>query len=421
MSAPACRRLRAGTPPTPTVGGGIVRCAASPRPIGRRSPTTGSSSIVPRGRRRRPRGRQWRGQEHADARALRRQPARCRNAGAGRAVRRIGIALRSRRAPRLTASYRASGALALRQPLGRGELLSGSAGCGAAACPDGAALSGAGQCALDACFPGNGIDVDHVVDDLSIGQRQMVEIARAAAAPRIRLLVLDEPTSSLDLGAQPATAGLHPGQAEAGLRLHLHQPQAARNHGCRGARSWSCATGASAWRGAAAEHRSGPGQAMGGDAEVAFGAQHGARRFRKAVRLRVSWPVAEPLGREIEFCAGEIVGLAGLEGSGAEGVSACAFSRPPVGRAGIGARCAEFRLGRPAERRRFPVLECLRQHGHRARRRAASRWRLSPTADGRAAMRDAAENGCASIPVALAPAFSTSAAATSRRRWSAGR
>ena len=55
------------------------------------------------------------------------------------------------------------------------------------------------RAALDAVFPGNAIAVDARIDRLSIGERQMVEIARAAATPGVRLIVLDEPTSSLDL------------------------------------------------------------------------------------------------------------------------------------------------------------------------------------------------------------------------------
>jgi ribose transport system ATP-binding protein len=53
---------------------------------------------------------------------------------------------------------------------------------------------------LNEIFPGNGISADAVVADLSIGQRQMVEVARAftiTEAP-LHFVILDEPTSSLD-------------------------------------------------------------------------------------------------------------------------------------------------------------------------------------------------------------------------------
>ncbi|CAM5762291.1 ABC transporter ATP-binding protein [Labrys miyagiensis] len=53
---------------------------------------------------------------------------------------------------------------------------------------------------LDEIFPGHGIAACDIVDDLSIGRRQMVEVARAFTvtdAP-LHLVILDEPTSSLD-------------------------------------------------------------------------------------------------------------------------------------------------------------------------------------------------------------------------------
>jgi len=52
---------------------------------------------------------------------------------------------------------------------------------------------------LDDIFPGHGIDLDRKVADLSIGERQMVEIARAFTETDIRprLVILDEPTSAL--------------------------------------------------------------------------------------------------------------------------------------------------------------------------------------------------------------------------------
>ncbi len=56
--------------------------------------------------------------------------------------------------------------------------------------------------ALDEIFPDHGVSADSPVGDLTIAQRQMVEIAMAfsdAGAPA-RLVILDEPTSSLDAG-----------------------------------------------------------------------------------------------------------------------------------------------------------------------------------------------------------------------------
>ena len=47
-------------------------------------------------------------------------------------------------------------------------------------------------------FPESGIDVARPVSELSLPQRQMVEIARAACDPLLKTLILDEPTSSLD-------------------------------------------------------------------------------------------------------------------------------------------------------------------------------------------------------------------------------
>jgi ABC-type multidrug transport system ATPase subunit len=52
--------------------------------------------------------------------------------------------------------------------------------------------------ALDAIFPQNRVNTRVEAGSLSLAERQMVEIARAALDPRLRLLILDEPTSSLD-------------------------------------------------------------------------------------------------------------------------------------------------------------------------------------------------------------------------------
>ena len=53
------------------------------------------------------------------------------------------------------------------------------------------------QDALSVVFPGHSINVNNGLDSLSIAQQQMVEIARAVCDPKAKLLILDEPTSSL--------------------------------------------------------------------------------------------------------------------------------------------------------------------------------------------------------------------------------
>jgi ribose transport system ATP-binding protein len=60
-----------------------------------------------------------------------------------------------------------------------------------------AALIGA---KLDEIFPDHAIDASDIVSDLSIGRRQMVEVARAFTVTEdpLNLVILDEPTSSLD-------------------------------------------------------------------------------------------------------------------------------------------------------------------------------------------------------------------------------
>lgn len=54
--------------------------------------------------------------------------------------------------------------------------------------------------ALKAVFPTNTINVDAALSSLSIAQQQMVEIARALFDKNAKLIILDEPTSSLPIG-----------------------------------------------------------------------------------------------------------------------------------------------------------------------------------------------------------------------------
>jgi ribose transport system ATP-binding protein len=50
---------------------------------------------------------------------------------------------------------------------------------------------------LESYFPGSGIDVTKPVSDLTLAERQIVEICKAVMAHNVKILVLDEPTSAL--------------------------------------------------------------------------------------------------------------------------------------------------------------------------------------------------------------------------------
>ncbi|SEB63216.1 monosaccharide ABC transporter ATP-binding protein, CUT2 family [Paramicrobacterium humi] len=54
------------------------------------------------------------------------------------------------------------------------------------------------RAALDEVFPGHGITVIKRAEELPMAKRQMVEIARALCTDNLSLLILDEPTESLD-------------------------------------------------------------------------------------------------------------------------------------------------------------------------------------------------------------------------------
>ncbi|WP_027059573.1 ATP-binding cassette domain-containing protein [Mesorhizobium loti] len=174
---------------------------------------------------------------------------------------------------------------------------------------------GRARSALDAVFPGNGIDVDAQVSQLSIAERQMVEIARAAATPGVRLIVLDEPTSSLDLDRSRQLRAFIRERAKAGLAFIFisHKLQEIVDIASQVV---VLRNGRSAWRGDVADTSIGKlVQIMGGDTNPVH--QHGAAAVGAAGALvRLSGALTSELGRDIEIARGEIVGLAGLEGSG---------------------------------------------------------------------------------------------------------
>ena len=224
----------------------------------------------------------------------------------------------------------------------------------------------AARAALDAVFPGNTIDVNARIDRLSIGERQMVEIARAAATPGVRLIVLDEPTSSLDLERSRQLRHYVRERARAGLafifishKLHEIMDVASRVLVLRNGRV--------AWQGEASGASVGRlVELMGGDASVIHHrierearaeARSGARRRRLCRRRRASQ--SPPRGD----CRPR-----GPRGAWAEGPPA----RHPRGGTRIDRRrdahgARQLRVRRSAEGGRFPAVERARQHFDRSR------------------------------------------------------
>ncbi|RWB67047.1 ATP-binding cassette domain-containing protein [Mesorhizobium sp.] len=171
------------------------------------------------------------------------------------------------------------------------------------------------RAALDAVFPGNGIDADAGVGHLTIAERQMVEIVRAAATPGVKLIVLDEPTSSLDLDRSKQLRAFIRDRAKAGLAFIFisHKLQEIIDIATEVV---VLRNGRTAWQGHAADASIGRlVQLMGGDTNPVH--QHTVSiTSSQDVLVRLSGPLTADLGHDVDIVRGEIVGLAGLEGSG---------------------------------------------------------------------------------------------------------
>ena len=171
--------------------------------------------------------------------------------------------------------------------------------------------------ALDAVFPGNGVAVDDEVDSMPIGARQMVEIARAATAPNAKLIILDEPTSSLGPErSQQLRAYIH-AQAARGVSFIFisHKLFEVIDVATRVA---VLRNGRLVWNGDSSEVEVGDlVRMMGGEAaELPEALRIRSAPEQAAAIVRISGDIVAPLGRDVELREGEVVGLAGLEGSG---------------------------------------------------------------------------------------------------------
>ena len=172
---------------------------------------------------------------------------------------------------------------------------------------------------LNEIFPGHGVSPADVVGDLSIGRRQMVEIARAFSVTDtpLSLVILDEPTSSLDAYvAGQLLAFVRRFVANGGaciLISHLLGEILSTANRIIVMRDGKVV----AARAASAFTRDSLVAAMGSVAKgaAAEAAAHGSKRSEGAPRARAR-PSAQTDGRELTAHRGEVVGLAGLAGQG---------------------------------------------------------------------------------------------------------
>ncbi len=193
------------------------------------------------------------------------------------------------------------------------------------------------RAALDALFPGHGIDPDRQVGSLPVGQRQMVETARAFSETdtAVRLVILDEPTSSLDAAAAANLLAYTERARARGIacvfishRLHEILGHADEVVVLRDGQVASASPAAGLSEAALVERM---GEVRGEEEPGATAAtsRSGARRLSRPARASLG----ERFG--IDVRAGEVVGLSGLAGHGQREFLLAAFAA-----AGHGGRAA---------------------------------------------------------------------------------
>lgn len=180
-----------------------------------------------------------------------------------------------------------------------------------------AALIGA---KLSEIFPGHDIQPQDIVGDLSIGRRQMVEIARAFTVTDepLDLVILDEPTSSLDAVTAEQLLGFVRRQVAAGTSVILISHMLGEVLGTCSRIVVMKDGGVVAAKPATEFSRDSLVAAMGTVVEAHQAAQETAQTtagrqgpVRVTARLRI-----QPNDRALVAHRGEVIGLAGLAGHG---------------------------------------------------------------------------------------------------------
>jgi len=190
---------------------------------------------------------------------------------------------------------------------------------------------------LDEIFPGHSISAADIAGDLSIGRRQMVEVARAFTVTQdpLELVILDEPTSSLDAHtAGQLLAFVRRFVAGGGSCILIsHVLGEVLNNADRIVVMRDGKVVAA--DAAKAFDREKLVTAMGG-AEVRekIAAEVAAKPAAGPLRVRAR-PARQEDGKELVAHAGEIIGLAGLAGHGQTDLLLAIFAAAQRARTGI--------------------------------------------------------------------------------------
>lgn len=175
--------------------------------------------------------------------------------------------------------------------------------------------------ALERVFPENGIDVKVRMDSLSIAQQQMVEIARATSDVKMKLMILDEPTSSLPLERTEQLQKYLIRTAKDGMS-YIYISHRLKEIMTIANRVLIMQNGAEKWRGAICETSEEHmlklmGEAMENNSNISHLSDFSAIEINKSVEVVCSHHTTKKL-RDISFEAhgGQILGLTGLEGNG---------------------------------------------------------------------------------------------------------
>ena len=179
--------------------------------------------------------------------------------------------------------------------------------------------------ALAEVFPGHGIDTTRRVGELSIAQRQMVEIARAVSMPGLALLILDEPTSSLGATQTTQLMGELERLAARGVSILFISHRLGEIVGVAD-RIVVMRNGATVWEGVnqdldeamLVEKMTGEGATASACARPALaGDRPRGEAEGEAVFVRTRALTTDVLADlDVDLRGGELVGVAGLEGGG---------------------------------------------------------------------------------------------------------